>query len=261
MLHPQTISFDELIRLGESLRPTYLAAAPFPHVVIDDFLPPALLDQVVAEFPGPDAVDWKRFKDGTGRKLATRDESQFGPTTLALIHHLNSSRFIRFLEALTGIDCLVPDPHLEGGGLHQIERGGFLKVHADFNLHKKLKLDRRLNVLLYLNKDWADEYGGNLELWTQEMDRCVKKISPIFNRCVVFNTTDFSFHGHPEPLTCPEGRARRSIALYYYSNGRPAEELSRSHSTLYKRRPGEKLYSPKASAKDFIHRLLSKRKT
>jgi hypothetical protein len=255
------IPFESLIHLGESLRSTYTAAAPFPHVVIDDFLPPEILEAVLAEFPGPDAIDWKRFKDGTGRKLASRDESQLGDTTLALMHHLNSSRFLTFLEKLTGIEGLIPDPYLEGGGLHQIERGGFLKIHADFNKHEKLKLDRRLNLLLYLNKDWPESYGGNLELWTPEMDSCQKKVLPIFNRCVVFSTTDFSFHGHPEPLTCPEDRARRSIALYYYSNGRPAEELSAPHSTLYKRRPGEGVYSPTASAKSLLHGLIGRRKT
>lgn len=256
----QDIPFEALIRLGTSLLPTYTAADPFPHVVIDDFLPPEILEAVLGEFPGPGAIDWKRFEDGTGRKLATRDESQFGSTTLALMHHLNSSRFLTFLEKLTGVEGLIPDPYLEGGGLHQIERGGFLKIHADFNKHPKLKLDRRLNLLLYLNKGWQESYGGSLELWTPEMDRCTK-VLPIFNRCVVFSTTDFSFHGHPEPLTCPEGVARRSIALYYYSNGRPASELSAAHSTLYQRRPGEGVYSATASAKSFIHSLIGRRKT
>jgi hypothetical protein len=251
--------FEKLRADAEALHPKYISADPFAHIVIDDFLPPDLLEPVLGEFPGPDAIDWKRFKDGTGRKLATRDEAQLGPHSLALIHHLNSSRFLRVLEALTGIEGLIPDPHLEGGGLHQIERGGYLKVHADFNRHEKLGLDRRLNLLLYLNKDWKEEYGGHLELWTPEMDRCAHKVLPVFNRCVVFSTTDYSYHGHPEPLTCPDGRSRKSIALYYYTNGRPEAEVSRSHSTLYQRRPGEKMYSPVASAKSALQTLLNKR--
>jgi Rps23 Pro-64 3,4-dihydroxylase Tpa1-like proline 4-hydroxylase len=93
-------------------------------------------------------------------------------------------------------------------------------VHADFNRHEKLNLDRRLNLLLYLNRDWKEEYGGHLQLWTRDMGRCVVKVLPVFNRCVVFSTTDFSYHGHPDPLTCPPGRTRKSIAMYYYTNGR-----------------------------------------
>jgi len=261
MSNLQTLPYESLGRLGAARRADYTSADPFPHIVIDDFLPAEVLEGVLGEFPGPDAIDWKRFKDGTGRKLATRDEGQMGPRTLTLLHELNSSRFVRFLEALTGIDGLIPDPHLEGGGLHQIERGGFLKVHADFNKHEKLGLDRRLNLLLYLNKDWKDEYGGHLELWTQDMDRCAHRVLPVFNRCVVFSTTDSSFHGHPEPLTCPDGWSRKSIALYYYTNGRPAEEVSRAHSTLYQRRPGEGVYSPGATVKTFVHKLIGGRKS
>ena len=255
-----TLPFADLARLAASYRSQYETADPFPHVVMDNVFPEPFLENVLAEFPGPDAIDWKRFSGGTGRKLATREESQLGPWTVALIHQLNSSRFIRVLEALTGIAGLIPDPHLEGGGLHQIERGGYLKIHADFNKHERLRLDRRLNLLLYLNKDWNEDFGGHLELWTPLMDRCAKKILPIFNRCVVFSTTDYSYHGHPEPLACLDSRSRKSIALYYYTNGRPENELSSPHSTLYKRRPSETFYSPVATAKSFLHDLLRRRR-
>ena len=120
-----------------------------------------------------------------------------------------------------------------------------MKVHVDFNKHKKMHLDRRLNLLIYLNKDWQEEYGGHFELWNQEMTGCEKKVLPIFNRCVIFNTSDFSYHGHPNPLDCPEDRTRKSLALYYYSNGRPAEEISEKHTTVFKERPGEKFISRK----------------
>jgi len=169
-----SLPYDKLAVVARQHSAGYAAAAPFPHVVIDDFLPPEVLDGVLAEFPGPDAIDWKRFADGTGRKLATRNEEQMGPRTLGLLHELNSSRFIRVLETVTGVEGLIPDPHLEGGGLHQIERGGYLKVHADFNRHEKLGLDRRLNLLIYLNKDWQEEYGGHLELWAPDMARCAR---------------------------------------------------------------------------------------
>jgi Rps23 Pro-64 3,4-dihydroxylase Tpa1-like proline 4-hydroxylase len=122
--------------------------------------------------------------------------------------------------------------------LHQIKRGGYLEVHADFNRHSKLKLDRRLNLLLYLNQDWRDEYGGHFELWNADMTRPVRKILPLFNRCAVFSTTSTSYHGHPTPLACPAGRTRKSIATYYYSNGRPEEEVRDDHSTLFQARHG-----------------------
>jgi Rps23 Pro-64 3,4-dihydroxylase Tpa1-like proline 4-hydroxylase len=119
------------------------------------------------------------------------------------------------------------------GGLHQIERGGFLDVHIDFNVHPKLRLDRRLNMLIYLNHDWPEEYGGHLELWSRDMTSCEKRILPLFNRTVIFSTTDGSFHGHPRPLSCPEGRTRKSVSLYYYTSGRPEEERSPAHDTIF----------------------------
>jgi 2-oxoglutarate-Fe(II)-dependent oxygenase superfamily protein len=148
---------------------------------------------------------------------------------------------VGFLEQLTGIEGLIPDPYFWGGGLHQITRGGYLKVHADFNRYSKLRLDRRLNLLLYLNRDWKEEYGGHLELWNEQMTTCERKILPIFNRCVVFSTTDYSYHGHPDPLNCPEQQTRKSLALYYYTNGRLEEGVSPVHTTLFQRRPGERI--------------------
>jgi hypothetical protein len=152
------------------------------------------------------------------------------------MYHLNSKTFLQFLSAVTGIDNLIPDPGFEGGGLHQIVPGGKLGVHADFNKHRDFNLDRRLNLLLYLNKDWRAEYGGNLELWDRGMTRCEAKVAPLFNRVMVFGTTDFTYHGHPDPLQCPQGMTRKSLALYYFTNGRPAEEVTGEHSTLFKER-------------------------
>jgi Rps23 Pro-64 3,4-dihydroxylase Tpa1-like proline 4-hydroxylase len=167
-----------------------------------------------------------------------------GPATRRLLAELNSATFIDFLERLTGIAGLIPDPHFEGGGLHQIERGGHLKVHADFNRHPRTGLERRLNVLIYLNRDWKDEYGGAFELWNEDMTTSEEKVMPYFNRCVIFSTTSKSYHGHPEPLTCSAGETRKSIALYYYSKERPAEERGPAHNTLFQARPGENLDAP-----------------
>lgn len=230
-----------LLELARRHAHAHQTANPFPHSVIDDFLPPQLLDTVLAEFPSPHTDGWERYDDPLQKKLGSRDEELLGPQTRLLLHEFNSAPFVRFLEELTGIEGLIPDPWFEGGGLHQIERGGLLKVHVDFNKHTLLKLDRRINVLLYLNKDWEEDWGGQLELWDTEMTEAKKRIIPAFNRMVVFNTTDFANHGHPDPLQCPPDRQRRSIALYYYSLGRPAAEVRASHTTIFKRRPGENI--------------------
>jgi Rps23 Pro-64 3,4-dihydroxylase Tpa1-like proline 4-hydroxylase len=233
---------DYLSDLAEKNREAYQVAEPFPHIVIDNFLPEAVLDEILNEFPKADGIDWQKFDASAEKKLASKSELQMGEITRSLLYQLNASTFITFLERLTSIDGLIPDPHFVGGGLHQIERGGFLKMHVDFNRHGQLRLDRRLNLLIYLNKDWEEAYGGHLELWDKDVTQCSKKILPIFNRCVVFTTTDFSYHGHPEPLNCPGDRSRKSLALYYYSNGRPASEIRQDapeHSTLFRERPGE----------------------
>ena len=232
---------EYLEQLAKQYQQEYSQAKPFPHVVIDDFLPPSILNLVLKEFPDAQKIDWKKFDNSAEKKLASTSELQMGESTRELLRELNSSTFVKFLEKLTGIDGIIPDPHFLGGGLHQIEKGGYLKLHVDFNRHKKTKLDRRLNLLIYLNNDWQEEYGGHFEMWNADMTKCEKKILPVFNRCVIFNTTDFSYHGHPEPLNCPENRTRKSLALYYYSNGRPAEEISGDgrHSTIFKNRPQE----------------------
>jgi Rps23 Pro-64 3,4-dihydroxylase Tpa1-like proline 4-hydroxylase len=236
------VDADKLNELALKHREEYASAQPFPHIVIDNFFPEEVLDNILNEYPKAGDIDWQKFENKSEKKLANKHERYMGDNTRALLYQLNSSTFISFLETLTGINGIIPDPHFEGGGLHQIERGGYLKVHADFNRHTKMRLDRRLNLLLYLNKDWKEEYGGYLELWDTDMTRCEKKILPIFNRFVLFTTTDFTYHGHPEPLTCPEGRTRKSLALYYYTNGRPAEEIKgNEHSTIFKARPGEDL--------------------
>jgi 2OG-Fe(II) oxygenase superfamily len=231
---------DPLGVLARQHSTSYASAVPFPHAVFDDFLPRWVCDAVLSEFPAPRQIAWRAYEDANQKKLANENERSLGQITRHIISQLNGSTFLTFLEELTGIAGLIPDPHLRGGGLHQIERGGLLKIHADFNWYPRLKLDRRLNLLLYLNEAWSEEYGGHLELWDREMKRCERRILPVFNRCVVFSTTDDSFHGHPEPLTCPEGRTRKSLALYYYSNGRPSDEVANPHSTTFRKRPADR---------------------
>jgi hypothetical protein len=203
--------------------------------VIDNLFPNELLEGVLSGFPGPGDIPWRRFESPTEKKLGWVHTAPLPRVLRDFLVDMNAPPMLQFLEALTGIDGLIPDPYYGGAGPHQIVRGGFLKVHADFNWHPVLKLDRRLNLLVYLNKDWREEYGGHLELWNRAMTHAEKKILPVFNRTVVFSTTDFSYHGHPQPLTCPEGWTRKSVSFYYYSNGRPDAERSAPHDTIFKK--------------------------
>lgn len=147
---------------------------------------------------------------------------------------------LQFFEKLTSIDGLIADPYFTGGGFHEVRTGGLLGVHSDFRINKSLHVERRINAIIYLNKDWQDSYGGNLELWDAGMTKCLKEIAPIFNRCVVFNTDNDSNHGHPEPLNSPEGLTRKSIALYYYTASLAVYDNYVQHRTLYKPRPKDK---------------------
>jgi hypothetical protein len=227
---------DHYLQLAEQHRTAFAQGEPFPHVVLDDFLPAEACERVLADFPSPHSELWKQLTSYNQKKLAAQKEGQLPSFTRHLLRELNSPACLQFLERLTGIAGLIPDPYLEGGGLHQIVAGGFLKIHADFNKQQHLKLDRRLNLIVYLNKDWREEYNGHLELWNRDMSRCVRKVLPIWNRAVVFATTELAYHGHPEPLACSPGHSRKSLALYYYTNGRPLEEPSDGHGTIWKER-------------------------
>ncbi len=221
----------------EVFRQRYQAAVPFPHIILENLLDSGILDTALAEFPGIESTAWIHYLHLNEKKFGKTDRQSFGPTLQAIVHELNSPRFVEFLSRLTGIEGLFPDDSLEGGGLHQIPPGGFLNVHADFTVHPHHRTwRRRVNLLLYLNKDWEDSYGGHLELWDQQMKRRVHWIAPLFNRSVIFNTDADSFHGHPDPLTCPAGRTRKSMAFYYFT-----KEASppRVRSTEYRARPGD----------------------
>ena len=224
MVQSKAIAWPEKLD-ARTLRAQYNSANPFPHIVIDDVFDDDFLLSIAQEFPELNADDLK-YDNPNERKSASKGEQRMGANARTLIHFLNSGPMLEFLQELTGIkEKLMPDPYLEGGGFHQIYPGGFLKIHVDFHKHRSLQLDRRLNVLVYLNKDWEESYGGHFELWAKDKSKCVDRILPIFNRMVIFSTTDYSWHGHPDPLACPEGRSRKSLALYYFSNGRPASEI------------------------------------
>ncbi|MEE9438477.1 MAG: 2OG-Fe(II) oxygenase [Saprospiraceae bacterium] len=219
--------YKDLNAVFDQYKNDYQNAAPFPSIYLDDFLNVSMLDEVLEEFPDLEKVSdvFYNNPNATG-KFAANGETSLGPKTIDLVHYLNSQPFLEFLQGLTGIkETLLPDPYLVGGGFHQIKPGGFLKLHVDFHKHQKTKLDRRLNLLVYLNKDWKEEYGGHFELWEKDMSKSVTKILPIYNRMAMFSTTGDSWHGHPDVLSCPPDRSRKSLALYYYTNGRPDHEV------------------------------------
>jgi Rps23 Pro-64 3,4-dihydroxylase Tpa1-like proline 4-hydroxylase len=242
----------------------YAKAQPYPHIVIDGFFDEWILDTILAEFPSAANKDWDRHDSPEEVKLQSKDERFIPLFTRQFLHALNSASFLEFLEDLTGIEKLVGDPQFEGGGLHQIPTGGKLAIHADFNKHLKYRLDRRLNVLIYLNKNWKEEYGGHFELWDAEMKGVVAKVAPLFNRVVIFSTTRYSYHGHPDPLRCPTNVTRKSLALYYYTISETSDETAVDrHSTLFQARPGERFkLSGKQLARDltppFLWRMMSR---
>lgn len=238
----------------------YQVAQPFPHVVLDNFLDEMTVQRLIDDFPKPTDGKWLIYKAKTEfDKLQSNSELSIPVSIRSMIYALNSSSFVRFLETLTGIGGLIPDPHLYGGGLHQTLPGGKLKMHIDYNYHERWKLDRRLNLILYLNEGWKEEWGGALELWDAKMTTCIKKIYPISNRVVVFSTSEISWHGHPDSLQCPPDRTRKSIALYYYTNGRPEAEKGQTHNTLFRERPGEAFgRTLKDLARDFVPPILVK---
>lgn len=220
--------------LGEQLHDTYVNNDPYPHIVIDNLFPHDCLKRVLDEFPERQAG---KFADGqsnlkTGYQMEMIESNYINSFQNAL----NSSQFIEFLEKLSGIQGLIPDPHFFGGGLHETARGGHLSIHADFNMHSRLKARRRMNLILFLNEDWQEEYGGHLELWDQDMQACRQKVLPLISRAVIFNTESDSYHGHPDPCTNPPGTYRRSIATYYYTTP-DGSNIERAHTTDFKVRP------------------------
>lgn len=241
-------------------------AKPFPHIAVDNILPTWIMDALDAEFPDAQADACSRMgrrrgwhctmhgpKLGGWLKLGTADETKMGPTVVAVMQALKSDEWREHIANLTGIGPLASDPMNSGAGLHQIFPNGSLQLHADNNhMHdrdpaatamgrsecsKHYCAERRVNLFLYLNANWRTAWGGDLELWDRGLTRCETRIAPLRNRLVAFASTDFSFHGHPNPLGCPEGRTRRSLAVYYYTIG-GASSLPLDSLNLTARRNG-----------------------
>ena len=240
----------------------YYQSSPFPHIQIDNFINEELIHRVESEFPNLKLLENKLvFKNQKEIKFASKGSSDLSPAAKELIGYLNSDIFLKYLQDLTSInETLISDPYLTGGGYHEIKKGGLFKVHADFNKHPMLNLDRRINLLIYLNKEWQPDWGGNLELYSKNNLKTPSlSIEPKFNRCVIFTTNSNTFHGNPEKVKCPDSISRKSIALYYFSTGRPNDEINDAHNTLFVETKGDKFkrkYFTLLQLKSFINEWL-----
>jgi hypothetical protein len=234
----------------------WLAPKPFPYVVIDDFLPKAAIGAILAEYPPPDSPAWTRKTYAHQREKLTM-VAGFPEPIAEFFRMTEDTEFRDVISDITSIPKLIEDRDLIGGGLHQITRGGFLDVHIDFNFHPKSRLHRRLNLILYLNEEWKDEYEGYLELWDMDAKRRIERIAPTLNRAIIFATNEVSYHGHPTPLACPPDVTRKSLAIYYYTESRDDIRAVPEHNTVYRQTSGTTGYFKTAisTARVFGERL------
>jgi len=230
------IDLDNLRERLPQLKQQFQQQKPFRFVMFDHFFIPRKAEEILREYPVPDNDTW----NGTTyidqkNKFQKRDFENL-PFFQNIFDELNAPLFIAWLQELTAIEePLLADPTLFGAGLHQSVNGAFLNVHVDYNIHPETKFHRRLNVLVYMNPDWKDEYNGHIELWdlTGNERKQLCRFSPDFNRCVIFETNEISFHGHPKKLNTPKGVSRKSLATYYYTKTRPANEIAAEHNTIF----------------------------
>ena len=224
----------------------YQGKQPYPYAVFDDFALVSAATAALESFPRPDSMAFYKYDNPLEKKLAMDQIGKLPQPIASILTELNSVSFLRFLETLTGISGLIPDPYYRGGGIHQSESGGKLDIHIDFNNHPKLNIYRRLNAILYLNKDWQPDYNGYFEIWDGHQKRQahvltqkIESIAPLFNRFVIFSTSERSYHGFPDPIQCPPGVTRKSIAVYYYTATGPKDASADPHSTTFIARPDD----------------------
>jgi hypothetical protein len=225
----------------EALRESVARAEPFPFFAKDDFLEEERAHEIAAAFPSFEQAErmGRRFTAVNERnKIQVTDADLFPPAIHQLHDALADQHFLDLLGEIMGIPGLIADPMLGGGGLHQTGPRGHLDVHVDFNYLKERQLHRRLNILIYLNPEWRESWGGRLELWDRDVRKCVHSFVPRFNRCVVFATSDISYHG-VTAVTCPPDVTRKSFAAYYYTREAPPGWEGRQHSTIFRARPDE----------------------
>ncbi|GAB3538276.1 hypothetical protein GCM10027443_32910 [Pontibacter brevis] len=252
------IDFTSLLDRQAHLREDFNAKKVFRYVVIEDFFKAEQAAHIMEAYPAITQGNW----DGTTyidqKNKFQQREFEEGSLFRAVFSELNSPGFIQLLESVTGIQQLHGDEALFGGGLHQSTKGAFLNVHVDYNIHPETKYHRRLNVLVYMNQNWEEAYEGHLELWDMQRNQLLDKIAPTFNRCVIFETNEMSYHGHPKPLRTPQGISRKSIATYYYTPTRPQHETEAAHNTRFVNTEGlnGQLKRLKSGLKAFVERKL-----
>jgi hypothetical protein len=227
----------------EALRDRVRTAQPVRNFSIDNFLEESFAREVCASYPSyEEAVKVGRVFTAVNekKKVQLTDSSSFAEPIAELNRTLASPEFLDLLADVFGMPNILADEALVGGGIHQTGPRGHLDVHVDFNYIEERKLHRRLNILIYFNEGWQPDWGGNIELWDEEVKVCHHSFSPVFNRCVVFETSEISYHG-VTAVRCPEDRTRRSFAAYYYTREAPPNWDGQAHSTSFKARPDEVL--------------------
>jgi hypothetical protein len=217
----------------ESLSSHYRSAKPFPHLALENLFSEHLLERVVDEMLPLGDANWVRHDDEQIRQFNLRSALDLGRAGSQLVAFLHSAGFLYFLSEITGIWELLPDPYLQGAGYHRIPRGGKFDVHVDRNIAYSTGLVRRVSLLIYLNKDWKHEYGGQLELWSKDGNRREVVIEPIFNRTVIFEIADENYHGVPSVVRCPKGRSRNCFVAYYHTVESPGIKKVMPHTSIY----------------------------
>jgi hypothetical protein len=213
--HDSPLAVADLDRLAEECRERYLTAQPWPHLVLHDLIDPATIAEAEAE--EVERALGLRIHRGN-RMVKAESPEVTGKAANAILDSLLTPAFVRFLERVTGICGLKPDPTHAWAGIHVSPPGASQVIHRDFRLHPVNGLYHRVNVLVYLNSEWREEYGGELEMWSPRSPECGRKVLPVAGTVVIFETTPSSYHGVPDPVRCPEGRARLSLASYYYTD-------------------------------------------
>ncbi len=199
----------------DEIRAQYLEAKPYPHAVLDGFFDEQILDRIASEFPDRAQRDWLTWDTRNEFKQTSRGCADLPPFTQTFLWQMCAAPMMAFLDTVTGFRDLVMDPMFQGGGLHELFRGGWLNIHTDYAKHPVLPMVRRLNLIIYLNRDWDPAWGGALELWDSATKTCGARVEPVFNRAVLFPTND-TLHGFPDPLTCPSNRSRKSVSFFYW---------------------------------------------
>jgi len=214
----------------------YLKNQPFPHIVVDNFFDESIARKLELDFPDFDADVWHGYNNPIEVKKLCNSWNAFPSQTFKIFSYLVSNKFAEELSKILYKSCILyPDPGLHGGGWHIHKSGGKLNTHLDYSIHPKLRLQRKLNLIVFLNSSWSEEWGGKLGLWSNESPDApgvlVKEISPKFNRAVIFDTTMNSWHGLPDPIQCPDGQYRKSIAVYYLVE--PTQNVSDREKALF----------------------------